>query len=155
MLTLLALPPTGPFLPRVVLDTNIVLDAFVFADAQAQPLRDALAGGRLDWIATAPMRTELARVLGYPQIAPRLAYYRLADADVLAAFDRHARIVAPAPKAPPTCRDPDDQAFIDLAVAHGARLVSKDRAVLALRKRLLALGVLTGTAYPGAIRPAT
>ncbi|MEH3085390.1 MAG: putative toxin-antitoxin system toxin component, PIN family [Xylophilus ampelinus] len=147
MPTILALPAVGPFLPRVVLDTNIVLDAFVFADAAAQPLRDGLAAGRLDWIATAPMRTELARVLAYPQIAPRLDYYRLAAADVLAAFDRHVRLVAPAPKAPPTCRDPDDQGFIDLAVAHQARLLSKDRAVLALRKRLQALGVAVGQAY--------
>jgi len=147
MPTILALPATGPFLPRVVLDTNIVLDAFVFADAAAQQLRDALADGRLDWIATAPMRTELARVLGYPQIVPRLAYYALDAADVLSSFDRHTRIVATAPKAPPTCRDPDDQGFIDLAVAHQARLVSKDRAVLALRKRLQALGIPVVAAY--------
>ena len=40
-----------------------------------------------------------------------------------------------------TCKDPDDQIFIDLAVAHRARLLSKDGAVQALRKRLAALGV--------------
>jgi putative PIN family toxin of toxin-antitoxin system len=132
-----------------VLDTNIVLDAFVFADREARPLREALADGRLDWIATAPMRVELARVLGYPQIVPRLRYYGLAADEVLSAFDDRARIVAAAPKAPPTCRDPDDQGFIDLAVAHQARLVSKDRAVLALRKRLQALGIAVGPAYRG------
>lgn len=46
------------------------------------------------------------------------------------------------PRASAVCKDPDDQQFIDLAVRHGALLLSKDRAVLSLRKRLLALGVL-------------
>jgi predicted nucleic acid-binding protein len=46
-----------------------------------------------------------------------------------------------APKAPYTCKDPDDQKFIDLAVAHQASLLSKDKAVLVMRKRLLKLGV--------------
>ena len=44
-----------------------------------------------------------------------------------------------------TCKDPDDQKFIDLAVAHGATLLSKDRAVLALKKRLERLDVRAGT----------
>ena len=35
----------------VVIDTNIVLDAFVFNDAAARPLRKALEAGELDWIA--------------------------------------------------------------------------------------------------------
>ena len=126
----------------LVLDTNIVLDLFVFDDAAAKPLRAALEAGALEWLATPSMRGELARVLDYPQIAPRLAFHGLAAADVLAAFDRHARLVAVAPKAAATCRDPDDQGFIDLAVAHRATwLLSKDRAVLSMRKRLAAHGV--------------
>ncbi len=128
----------------VVLDTNIVLDAFVFSDAAALPLRAGLESGSLQWIATADMRAELARVLGYPQIVPRLAFYQLSADDVLAAFDRHAQAVEAAPKAPVTCSDPDDQKFIDLAVAHYCPLLSKDRAVLDMRKRLLALGVRAG-----------
>ncbi|MES2187838.1 MAG: PIN domain-containing protein [Pseudomonadota bacterium] len=131
----------------LVLDTNIVLDVFLFADAAAEPVRAGLADGSLDWIATPPMRTELARVLAYPQIVSRLVFYGLAAADVLAAFDRHARTVAVAPKVVgATCKDPDDQGFIDLAVAHGAQLLSKDQAVLCMRKRLLPHGVAVATA---------
>jgi predicted nucleic acid-binding protein len=47
-----------------------------------------------------------------------------------------------ASKACVTCKDPDDQKFIDLAVVHQAQLLSKDQAVLCMRKRLLALGVI-------------
>ncbi len=126
--------------PVVVIDTNVVLDLFVFDDATAQPLRAALEAGDVEWLATDAMRVELARVLGYPKIAPRLAFHELTGADVLGAFDRHARIVAPAPAAGIRCTDPDDQIYIDLAVAHSARLFSKDGAVRAMRKRLAGLG---------------
>lgn len=125
----------------VVLDTNIVLDVFVFNDAAAQPLRKALEAGELDWLATQAMRDELERVLAYPQIAPRLAFYALNADGVLAAFDRHARLTEVAAKAAVTCSDADDQKFIDTAVAAKALLLSKDRHVLSMQKRLLAQGV--------------
>ena len=124
----------------IVLDTNIVLDVFVFNDGAAEPLRRAMANKELDWLATQPMRDELARVLGYPKIAIRLAFYKLVAADVLANFDQDARLVDVAPKASVTCTDADDQMFIDLAVQHQCLLLSKDSDVLAMKKKLLALG---------------
>ena len=125
----------------VVIDTNIVLDVFIFNDAAARPLRKALEAGELDWIATLPMRDELARVLTYRQIVPRLVFYRLSADDVLALFDRHARLLEVAGKARLTCSDTDDQKFIDLAVAGKTLLLSKDRHILSMSKRLLAHGV--------------
>ena len=125
----------------VVIDTNIVLDVFIFNDAAARPLRKALQAGELDWIATLPMRDELARVLTYRQIVPRLAFYRLSADDVLASFDRHVRLIGIPAKARLTCSDPDDQKFIDLAVAGKTLLLSKDRHILSMSKRLLAHGV--------------
>ena len=125
----------------VVIDTNIILDIFVFADAAAKPIKKALETGELEWIATQPMRDELARVLAYPQIVPRLAFYGLSADDVLASFDRHARLLEVAVKARLNCSDPDDQKFIDLAVASQTLLLSKDRHVLSMSKRLLTHGV--------------
>jgi len=130
----------------LVLDTNIVLDCFVFADEAARPVRAALETGSARWLATADMRSELERVLAYPKIAPRLAYYGIEAADVLALFDRHAQLVEAPARASVRCSDPDDQKFVDLALAHGAALLSKDAAVLALRKRLAALDVLAAPA---------
>ncbi len=126
----------------VVLDTNIVLDLLVFADPRSAELRSALEGGLLQWLATPAMREEILRVLDYPQIQPRLTFYGLSSAQVMTAFDTHVTLCPTAPKAPCTCKDPDDQKFVDLAVAYSARLLSKDKAVLALRKRLDRLGVL-------------
>ena len=129
----------------IVLDTNVVLDLLVFDDPATPALQQALDEGALRWIATPVMREELARVLLYPHIAARLDYYRLSADDVLAAFDRQVQRVDVAPRAPMVCRDPDDQKFIDLAVAHRAALLSKDHAVLKLRKRLTLQGVPVAT----------
>ena len=131
---------------RVVLDTNIVLDAFVFNDPAAQSLRDGLQSGGLTWIATPAMRDELERVLDYPKIVKRLAHHQHTAAGVLAQFDTLVHLKAVAPKAPVTCKDADDQKFIDLAVAHQSGLLSKDKAVICMSKRLLALCVTAQTA---------
>ncbi|MDO5086012.1 MAG: PIN domain-containing protein [Comamonadaceae bacterium] len=135
--------------PRLVIDTQWVLDLFVFEDPRAAPLRTALQQARVQWLATQAMRDELARVLGYPLVARRLAAGPRSPAHVLAAFDRHACLHPAPPTAPPLCRDPDDQMFIDLAVAHRATLLSKDRLVLALARRLRPLGVRVAP-MPGA-----
>lgn len=133
----------------LVLDTNIVLDVLVFGDPAAQPVRQGLDDGSLEWIATAAMREELARVLAYPKLAPRVALLRGDAGDVLADFDRRARVVETPAKAPLTCGDPDDQKFIDLAVAHRCMLLSKDWEVLRMRKRLAGLDVRAASTLDG------
>ena len=131
----------------VVIDTNIVLDLFVFGDPAAAPLQQVLEAGTLGWLATQAMRDELERVLAYPQIVPRMAFYGRSPAEVLGHFDRLVSVVGVAPKAHVSCKDTDDQKFIDLAVAHGARLISKDRAVLCMKKRLEPWGVWVGPVW--------
>lgn len=126
---------------RRVLDTNIVLDLWVFDDPQADALRTSLESGGTQWLATAAMREELARVLAYPQIVKRLTHRQLPASAVLGHFDRWAQLQPDAPKAPYACKDTDDQKFIDLAVAHTAALHSKDAQVLCMKKRLERCGV--------------
>ncbi len=126
----------------LVLDTNIVLDLFVYEDPATHSLLQQLNQTGTRWLATTAMRDELARVLGYPQIAKRLTARALPADAVLARFDWHVEIVPAAIKAPYTCKDPDDQRFIDLAVAHRAVLVSKDAEVLCMTKRLDRLGAV-------------
>jgi putative PIN family toxin of toxin-antitoxin system len=126
---------------RRVLDTNIVLDLWVFDEPKAEALRQSLETGRTLWLATAAMREELARVLAYPQIVKRLTTRALPADTVLAHFDQHAQLHPDAPKAQYACKDADDQKFIDLAVAHSAALHSKDAQVLCMKKRLERCGV--------------
>ncbi|MDR6213166.1 putative toxin-antitoxin system toxin component, PIN family [Paracidovorax wautersii] len=130
----------------VVVDTNVALDLLVFSDPRTAPLRQLLAEGRLAWIATQIMRDELERVLAYTHIVERMNFYRVSAAQVLAAFDAQARLVDIAPKVAYVCKDADDQKFIDLAAAHAAILLSKDKAVICMRKRLMNLGADVATA---------
>jgi predicted nucleic acid-binding protein len=124
--------------PAAVLDTNAALDWLLFDDPACTALGDAIVSGRLRWLACPRMRDELADVLARGLAAQR---GRAADG-VLAAFDRHAHLTDPPPAAPWRCSDPDDQVFIDLACASGARwLISRDRALLRLARRAEALGL--------------
>lgn len=131
----------SPAAPRcVVIDTNCVLDLWLFADPRVADLRQAVLAGAVRWIATPTMRVELERVLGYPAIVRQCALRGVTTAVVLEAFDRHTRSVPAAAAAPMRCSDPDDQVFIDLAVAWRADLYSRDHAVRALARRLGACG---------------
>ena len=129
----------------IVLDTNIVLDLWLYLDPATPALRDALTSKRVDWVATQAMRDELERVLAYPHIVLRMHKCGLVAEEVLAQFDRFARVVPVADRAPYVCKDADDQKFIDLACAYSCRLVSKDKAVLTMRNRQLRIGVSVST----------
>ena len=125
-----------------VIDTNIVLDLWLFEDPATKPLRAALQSGTIFHLATPDMRDELVRVLTYPHIIKRMAKSKLQAQDILNRFDEHHLLAEPAVKAPCTCKDPDDQKFIDLAVAHAVPLLSKDAAILCMKKRLFQSGVI-------------
>lgn len=127
--------PSAPA-ETVVLDTNVVLDAFLFEDPGTDALRAALREARVRWLATAAMRAELERVLAYPSIEAQLRKRGRTAAQVLAEFDADAHVVAAAPACGLQCEDPDDQPFIDLAAAHGCGLLSRDKALISVTKRL-------------------
>ncbi len=128
----------------VILDTNVALALWLFADPRLGALRDALASQRLVWLVTQPMLDELAHEIR----AERCERYGTTVANVRAAIAQTQPWLRPTPapaEQPATglrCSDPKDQMFIDLAVAERTPwLFSRDRAVLKLRGRLLALGV--------------
>lgn len=118
-----------------MLDTNVWLDLLVFADPRTAALRAALEAGAVTAVVDAQCRDEWQRVLGYPVL--RLEPARRDT--LVAAFDALASPV-PAKRAAgvalPRCRDPDDQKFLQLAHACGARwLLSRDRHLLSLAPR--------------------
>ena len=136
---------------RVVLDTNIVLDLWLYQDAATPVLLEALERKRVQWLATQVMRDELERVLAYTHIVKRLAFSQLTAQDILAQFDAHAQFMPIAPKAIFVCKDGDDQKFIDLAAEHQTQLISKDKAVLTMRNRMARLGVAVGKVFPATL----
>jgi putative PIN family toxin of toxin-antitoxin system len=136
---------------RVVLDTNIVLDLWLYKDPAAVALIEALETKAVQWLATQVMRDELERVLAYTHIVKRLAFSQLTAQDILAQFDAHAQLMPIAAKALFICKDGDDQKFIDLAAEHKTQLISKDKAVLTMRNRMARLGVAVGKVFPATL----
>ena len=99
-----------------VIDTNIVLDLWLFEDPATMPLRAALQSGAISHLATANMRDELERVLAYPHLVKRMAKSNIQAQDILNRFDKHQLAAEPAAKAPCTCKDPDDHIGEDIKV---------------------------------------
>jgi putative PIN family toxin of toxin-antitoxin system len=120
-----------PAAPLVVLDTNVLLSALVFASGRLARLRRAWQDGRCVPLASTATATELVRVLGYPKFRLDAAEREDLLADFLP-WCRRVRIPARLP-ALPSCRDPDDQMFVELAWAGKADfLVTGDKDLLAL-----------------------
>jgi uncharacterized protein len=127
---------------KLVLDTNVVIDWLVFDDPFLALFRDAVSCGRITVVTHQHAVDELRRVLGYTAL--KLDETR--QAGILERY--HAQTSAPdtatsstgvavdLPSGFPRCRDPDDAPFLSLAwQAKADALVSRDHAVLALRRR--------------------
>lgn len=129
----------APGRTRLVLDTNVSLDLFVFNDPRWSSLLKMLRDGECEAVMDADCREEYLRVLTYPQF--ELAPLRRLRA--IEAFDALHRLVdtVALPETPdaelPHCADPDDQKFLQLALrSHADVLLSKDKAVLELAGRI-------------------
>jgi putative PIN family toxin of toxin-antitoxin system len=123
-----------PEAARVVLDTNVLLSLFVFADSRYASLRERLKSG--EWLALTDERClgEFRRVLAYPIFS--LAHH--AQRAVFESFAHHVAIVATATDAIPLpqCEDADDQKFLEVARDGKVRwLVTSDKALLKLARR--------------------
>jgi putative PIN family toxin of toxin-antitoxin system len=133
-----------------VIDTNVVLDWLVFRDASVDALAQLVTERRLRWLVSPDMRRELELVLE----RNALARWNVKRDDVLDMWDRWS-LPAPEVGSLPVrghvrCSDPDDQKFIDLAIACQARwLFTRDRALLDLASPSRAFGVevVTPRAY--------
>lgn len=138
--------------PLLVLDTNVVFDLLHFDDATARPLRLALEAGRVRCVVTDGTLAEWRRVLGYREFGldrtrqAALARRYQSLSEMAPTVERAATGspqgtpihygLKPVWSRMPRCSDPDDQMFLELAAAAGAQgLVSKDRALLGLRRR--------------------
>ncbi|HEX7053206.1 MAG TPA: DUF3293 domain-containing protein [Burkholderiales bacterium] len=124
---------------RLVLDTHVWLDWLAFDDPAVAALKAAVAQGRAEIYMDADCEAELERVLGYP--VPKRAAEKEQQAARLAQARRLARRpqrrLADAERAAlPRCSDPDDQKFLELALAADAdALLTRDRALLELGRR--------------------
>jgi putative PIN family toxin of toxin-antitoxin system len=125
---------------RIVLDTNVCLDLFVFNDPRWAGLLAALESGAVEAITRADCRDEYLVVLHYKHLPLDEASRPLSAAS----FDRLIKVVAPEPKLVrlPVCTDKDDQKFLEVARDGAAEiLITKDKALLKLARKTANAGM--------------
>jgi putative PIN family toxin of toxin-antitoxin system len=123
---------------RIVIDTNVLLALWIFADDTVAPLRAALVRGQLQPVRSLATDAELHEVLARPAL---FAVPAERQAALLQAWETQALVVPDPAAVAIRCRDPLDQKFVELAVATGAGwLVTRDKALLKLRRKLRRLG---------------
>lgn len=117
-----------------MLDTNAWLDLLVFRDPRAAALDAAVRSGLIVALVDTACRAEWQRVLDYPALALTTGRRAAIDAEFERLVHRVDATALPHPL--PRCKDPDDQKFLELALAANAQwLVTRDRALLALARR--------------------
>ena len=126
--------------PRIVVDTNVLLDLLFWRDASAEPLRLALETGAVAAVFDDEALKEAGEVLGRPQF---LAGDDEAVFALLEAWSRNAQrvpeeaVAASAKTLAVRCRDPLDQKFLVLAAASGASwLATKDKLLFKAGKKM-------------------
>jgi putative PIN family toxin of toxin-antitoxin system len=130
---------------RVVLDTNVVLSALVFAKGSTALIRSAWQAGEcIPLVSTATVQ-ELIRVLAYPKFRLDTQEQSELLADYLP-FTEVVGIPNPPPFIP-DCRDPDDLPFLVLAQAGKAQALVTGDADLLVLGRLGLCEVVTPEAF--------
>jgi len=125
---------------RIVIDTNVCLDLFVFHDPRWAALLSAIESGAVEAITRADCRDEYNIVLHYAH----LPLDESTRPQAAARFDALIKVVAPPESGVrlPVCTDKDDQKFLELARdAQAHTLITKDKALLKLAKRLAREGM--------------
>ncbi|MBI3481238.1 MAG: putative toxin-antitoxin system toxin component, PIN family [Nitrosomonadales bacterium] len=123
--------PRAKRIPRVVIDTNLVLSALVFAQGRLAPLRLAWQGAHCQPLLSGVTAAELIRVLAYPKF--KLTTEE--QLELLADYLPYCTTLHMPDRLPatPDCRDKFDLPFLQLAVAGKADcLVSGDQDLLSL-----------------------
>jgi putative PIN family toxin of toxin-antitoxin system len=145
---------------RIVLDTNVWLDWLLFDDPAVAPIRKAVAEGKAEIVMDESTEGELARVLSYTfnnkTIAPEKQAAlleqcrRIALRDEIGGRRDEEKVVLP------KCEDPDDQKFLELALASAAAyLVTRDGALLDLAEhkvRPLPFRIVTPRQFAAALK---
>ncbi|MDT3670493.1 MAG: putative toxin-antitoxin system toxin component, PIN family [Aromatoleum sp.] len=134
--------------PRLVLDTNTVMALWFFEDPRLARLRDAIEHHAPPLLARADTLEELRHVLAYRQFGASPDRQR----DILDAYT--ARVTLAEPMDPtdgddplsvpalPTCRDRDDQKFLEVARdGRASHLLSRDKVLLKLHRHRLVRGL--------------
>lgn len=123
---------------RVVLDTNILISAFISGKGAPARIFDLWQEGRLEIVTAQAALDELNRVLIYPRIRSRLRYNNEQIARFLRLLHEQAVFLEDLPAVRSVTTDRDDDKFLAIAQARDATcIISGD-------DHLLSVGVYEG-----------
>lgn len=126
---------------RVVLDTNVCLDLFVFHDPRWTALLEGLKDGSIKAVTREDCRQEWLVVLTYPHL-PIKEDQR---SSIISSFDALIELQAGMEQVNirlPICSDKDDQKFLEIARdAKVDVLITKDKALLKLARKAIQAGL--------------
>lgn len=123
---------------RIVLDTNILVSAFISARDAPARVFDLWQDGTLEIVTSQDTLDELQRVLAYPRIRDRLQYSEEQIQRYLLLLRKYAIFLDDLPASQGVTADPDDDKFLVLAqVSSADYIVSGD-------DHLLSAGVYQG-----------
>jgi len=132
-----------PHRPRAVFDCGVFLQAVLRRTAPAGACLDLVEAGAVELVVSEPVFSEVQEVLQRPELKPRRRG-RLTSpmvVEILAWIQQHAILVRNVPEVFQYLRDPDDEPYLNLAIAAGAvYLVSRDKDLLDLQDPTSAQG---------------
>ena len=108
---------------RVVLDANVVISALITPQGAMAQVLDFWKQGVYELVLSPAILDEIARVAHYPKIQER---YHLDDADIddfVRLLGEEATLIEPTVRVQAVAEDPDDDRYVECALAAGADLI--------------------------------
>lgn len=125
-------------MPKVVLDTNVLLSGIAYPASIPGKILSAWRGGSIDLLLSAYILDELRRVL--PRLAHRHGLSSAEIDDLVDALAIQAEIIEPEPSNNPRLRDAADEPVLDtlvaaLTISEADYLITGDKDLLAVAER--------------------
>jgi hypothetical protein len=119
--------------PKVVLDTNIVVSAAISEDGNPAKIFEMLLLEEITNHTTDDIIAEIKNVMSRPKIAQRLSMVEISF--IISNFERFSRKITANEKIDLVKEDPDDNKFLECAVAASADyIISGDEHLLKIRE---------------------
>lgn len=105
---------------RVVIDTNVIISRYLSPHGSPAQVLSSWEKGRFDLLVSPAILREYERVFRYPRIKKHLALSEEKIAAILDDFSELAETIVPTKSLSVVTTDPDDNKFIECAVAGDA-----------------------------------
>ena len=140
---------------QAVIDTNILVRANINQNGSDYLIYKAFLNNQFELLYSDVLLKELTRVLNYPRIFNKYQFEKQIIEEFIDSIITFGKFVY-APEKVNLCRDPDDDELLSIALAIYTRrpiyIVSGDRDLLALNRKIKGLKIMTANKFLQQIR---